>query len=199
MRNYLISKRIKELCKDEEYLTNEQNILLFKEYEQERLKNIPLDDIDARTILILGNKKIIYFVLSKQFGLRGKYEDMDEFGVGQIGLIQAVDAFNVDSGIGFMTYAYKVITNEVRMYYRQLNGQGVVSKQIKIFLDDVVVEGKDGVLRVGDLLYCDDEFIKIIEDEDTMQRIIKNLKYLNYMEAFSIIHYYGLFNLSPLN
>jgi len=200
MNDYLIKKRIKELCADNEHLTNEQNILLFKEMEQEKLKNIPLEDIDARTLLILGNKKIIYYVLGRQFGIYGNYDEMEEFSAGQIGLIKAIDTYNMESGVRFMTYAYRVIVNEIRMYYRQLNGQGATSKQIKTFLDDVVMQGKDdSVIRIKDLLYGDDDFVQLVEDEDTMHRIIKNLRYLNYMEAFSVIHYYGLFNLKPLN
>ena len=91
MKEYLINKRLKELCKKRGYLSNEENLILFEEYEQFKLNNIPVEDIIARTLLILGNTRLIYFVLKKEFDIYGQCENSDEFSYGRIGLIKAVD------------------------------------------------------------------------------------------------------------
>ena len=64
MEKSLIQKRIKELS-NKDYLDGKSNLMLFKEYEQDKMKNIPLEDSDSRTLLIMGNERLVYLAMKK--------------------------------------------------------------------------------------------------------------------------------------
>lgn len=194
MINHIIDKRLKELC-PKGYLENKQNINLFKEYQNDKLNNIPLDDSQARTLLILGNKRLVYYVLKKEFGICGDFKSYDETSVAYIGLIRAVDTYKLEPGTTFATYSYKVIKNEVLMYYRKLNSKSNGGGETKIFLEDDIPDKdeKREKLHIFDVISDDSNFIDDVIDKETVKLILKNLKYLTYNEAFSIIYYFGLY------
>ena len=56
-------------------------------------------------------------LISQRFGGRGEPVD-DLFQVGCVGLIKAIDNFNVDLGVRFSTYAVPMIIGEIRRYLR---------------------------------------------------------------------------------
>lgn len=76
-------------------------------------------DASARDELIYGNLRLVLSVL-RRFAGRGELMD-DLFQVGCIGLIKAVDNFNVDLGVRFSTYAVPMIIGEIRRYLRDNN------------------------------------------------------------------------------
>ena len=192
MKDYLINKRLKQLCGNG-HLSNKDNIALFNEYKQDRLKGV--EDSDARTLLILGNQRLVFFVLKSKFGLDVSDTSIEEVGVAQIGLVKSVDTFNVECGVNFATYACRVIINEVRMYYRKLNNKSNYGEQTKIFLEDYITDKRvDGApICVGDTLSDDENFIEQVAEQDMFNIAVKNFKYLTKNEVFSIIHYLGLF------
>lgn len=199
MRQYLINKRLQQLCNDDGYLPNDKNILLFKEYNQDKLNNIPRQDSDARTILILGNQRLVYFVLKSKFEIHAKLDDLEEFSVGQIALVKAVDTYDVNSGIRFVTYACKVIMNDIKMFYRKINSLSNTAERTKIFFDETVQDkgNSDDKLTLKDTIKDDYNFVEEVVDREELNRIIKNIKYLSKNEAFVLVNYYGLFNHQP--
>ena len=73
-------------------------------------------DKEARRRLIEGNLKLVLSVV-KRFS--GKNESADDlFQVGCIGLIKAIDNFDVSHGVQFSTYAVPMIVGELRRYLR---------------------------------------------------------------------------------
>lgn len=78
-----------------------------------RLKN---GDLDAKDKLVYGNLKLVLSVL-KAFNNKGINMD-DLFQVGVIGLIKAIDNFDLSYGLKLSTYAVPLIVGEVKRYLR---------------------------------------------------------------------------------
>jgi len=76
-------------------------------------------DKDAREKLIAGNLRLVLSVIQR-FGNRGENPD-DLFQVGCIGLMKAIDHFDVSQGVQFSTYGVPMIIGEVRRFLRDNN------------------------------------------------------------------------------
>ena len=76
-------------------------------------------DMQAREQLIMGNLRL---VLSVSGRFRSKKENADDlFQIGCIGLIKAIDNFNLEMQVRFSTYAVPMIIGEIRRYLRDNN------------------------------------------------------------------------------
>jgi len=76
-------------------------------------------DEEAREKYIFGNLRLVLSIIQR-FNNRGEYVD-DIFQVGCIGLIKAIDNFDVTQGVQFSTYAVPMIIGEIRRYLRDNN------------------------------------------------------------------------------
>ena len=76
-------------------------------------------DKQAREKLIAGNLRLVLSVIQR-FGNRGENPD-DLFQVGCIGLMKAIDHFDVSQGVQFSTYGVPMIIGEVRRFLRDNN------------------------------------------------------------------------------
>ncbi|MCL6627228.1 MAG: RNA polymerase sporulation sigma factor SigG [Alicyclobacillus shizuokensis] len=76
-------------------------------------------DTSARMQLINGNLRLVLSVIQR-FANRGEYVD-DLFQVGCIGLIKAIDNFDLSQNVKFSTYAVPMIIGEIRRYLRDNN------------------------------------------------------------------------------
>ena len=82
----------------------------------ELLRRTKQGDMDARERLIRGNLRLVLSVLQR-FTSRG--ENMDDlFQVGCIGLIKAIDNFDITQPVRFSTYGVPMIVGEIRRYLR---------------------------------------------------------------------------------
>ena len=89
-------------------LTNEENINLFKEKMN--------GNKDASEQIINGNLKLVLSLVSKY---RHKDIDMNDlFQAGCIGLIKAVNNFDLSFGVMFSTYAVPLILGEIKRHIR---------------------------------------------------------------------------------
>ncbi len=73
----------------------------------------------AREQLIVGNLRLVLSVIQR-FSNRGENPD-DLFQVGCIGLIKAIDNFDISQNVRFSTYAVPMIIGEIRRYLRDNN------------------------------------------------------------------------------
>ena len=76
-------------------------------------------DSEARQELIDGNLRLVLSIIQRFTGRRENLDDL--FQVGCIGLIKAVDNFNLELDVKFSTYAVPMIIGEVRRYLRDNN------------------------------------------------------------------------------
>ena len=99
--------------------------------EKEKMKLLKAahdGDKSAREKLIKCNLRLVLSAVQK-FSSRGENPD-DLFQVGCIGLIKAIDRFNLDIDVKFSTYAVPMILGELRRFLRD-NGQLRVSRSIR--------------------------------------------------------------------
>lgn len=89
---------------------------LTSEEKTELLKRAKNGDLSARSELIDGNLRLVLSIVQR-FGGRGEEAD-DLFQVGCIGLIKAIDNFDLSVGVKFSTYAVPMIIGEIRRYLR---------------------------------------------------------------------------------
>ncbi|MBA1333705.1 MAG: RNA polymerase sporulation specific sigma factor SigG [Firmicutes bacterium] len=92
-------------------LTNEEMRELFKKMHD--------GDKSAREKFIRGNLRLVLSVIQR-FNNRGEYLD-DLFQVGCVGLIKAIDNFDLSQNVKFSTYAVPMIIGEIRRYLRDNN------------------------------------------------------------------------------
>ncbi len=76
-------------------------------------------DEKARAELISGNLRLVLSIIQRFSGRRENPDDL--FQVGCIGLVKAVDNFNVEMDVKFSTYAVPMIIGEIRRYLRDNN------------------------------------------------------------------------------
>ncbi len=86
---------------------------------KDMMLRIKQGDKKAREEFIRGNLRLVLSVIQRFTGRRENMDDL--FQVGCIGLIKAIDNFNVDLGVRFSTYAVPMITGELRRYLRDNN------------------------------------------------------------------------------
>ena len=111
--------------------TNEIKVLTSKETEE--LFNIlnngnEVEKKLAKEKLIYGNLKLVLSILKKYTSRCDNLDDL--FQIGVIGLIKAIDNFNIDLGLKLSTYAIPMISGEIRRYLRD-NQMLRVSRSMK--------------------------------------------------------------------
>ena len=82
----------------------------------ELLRRTKQGDMAARERLIRGNLRLVLSVIQR-FSSRGENAD-DLFQVGCIGLIKAIDNFDIRQPVRFSTYGVPMIVGEIRRYLR---------------------------------------------------------------------------------
>ena len=82
----------------------------------ELLQRSRAGDTNAREMLIQGNLRLVLSVIQR-FAGRGENAD-DLFQVGCIGLIKAIDNFDISQNVRFSTYGVPMIIGEIRRYLR---------------------------------------------------------------------------------
>ncbi|MBE6912936.1 MAG: RNA polymerase sporulation sigma factor SigG, partial [Ruminococcaceae bacterium] len=80
------------------------------------LRQYRAGDVSARDELISGNLRLVLSVIQK-FSNRGEQVD-DLFQVGCVGLIKAIDNFDITLGLRLSTYAVPMVIGEIRRYLR---------------------------------------------------------------------------------
>ena len=102
--------------------------VLKSDESMELLRRMKEGDPLAREELISGNLRLVLSVIQR-FSGRGENVD-DLFQVGCIGLIKAIDNFNVDLDVKFSTYGVPMIIGEIRRYLRD-NSAIRVSRSVR--------------------------------------------------------------------
>ena len=86
---------------------------------EELMIRIKQGDKKAREKFIVGNMRLV-LSLVKRFRIKNLGAD-DVFQAGCVGLIKAIDGFDVDVGVKFSTYAVPMIIGEIKRYLREGN------------------------------------------------------------------------------
>lgn len=124
-------------------------------------------DLFARDLLIEGNLKLVLSILKR---FNNRCENMDDlFQIGCVGLVKAIDNFDLSHDVKFSTYAVPMIIGEVRRYLRDNN-----SIRVSRSLKDIAYK----------TLKFKEEYLNKNGKEASMEEISKNLG----VEEFDIIN-----------
>jgi len=127
--------------------------------EKDRLfVKIKAGDTAAREEFVKGNLRLVLSVIQR-FSNRGENAD-DLFQVGCIGLIKAIDNFDLSQNVQFSTYAVPMIIGEIRRYLRD-NSAMRISRSLK----DIAYKA----------LYVKEKLINKNSREPTVSEIAKEL------------------------
>lgn len=117
-------------CKVEICGVNTSKLKTLREKEKmELLKQIKEGDKRARDKLVNGNLRLVLSVIQR-FTNRGENLD-DLFQIGVIGLIKAIDNFDITQDVKFSTYAVPMIQGEIRRFLRDSGCPIRVSRSLK--------------------------------------------------------------------
>ena len=143
--------------------------LLSKEEKEELFVKIKEGDENARTKFINGNLRLVLSVIQR-FNSRGENPD-DLFQVGCVGLIKAIDNFDLSQNVQFSTYAVPMIIGEVKRYLRD-NNSIRVSRSVRDLAYKVI--------------QCKEKYIKENGKEPQVEEIAKELDVSKEEVAFSL-------------
>ena len=119
-------------------LNNEEMKVLFKKYKE--------GDILAKEQLVNGNLKLVLSILKKY---KTRVDNMDDlFQIGCIGLIKAIDNFDLEFDVKFSTYAVPMILGEIRRYLRD-SGSIRVARSIKDTAYKIMKVKEDLINKLG--------------------------------------------------
>lgn len=93
--------------------------VLSKEEKEQLMRRIKAGDKEARERFIKGNLRLVLSVISRFSSSSENVDDL--FQVGCIGLIKAIDNFDLSQQVMFSTYACPMIIGEIRRYLRDFN------------------------------------------------------------------------------
>lgn len=143
--------------------------------------------MNARNTLIEHNLRLVAHIVKKYYT---SYKDQDDLiSVGTIGLIKAIDSYDIDNGARFATYAGKCLQNEILMYFRSQKKNSLENS-----LNDPVDTDKEGnPLTYLDILCNEDDIVDEIDMRIRSTLVYKALKEaLTERERKIIAMRYGL-------
>ncbi|MBE5938677.1 MAG: RNA polymerase sporulation sigma factor SigK [Lachnospiraceae bacterium] len=134
--------------------------------EREYLIKCRAGDIEARNILIERNLRLVAYIVKKYNSSECNQEDM--ISIGTIGLIKAVDSFNIDKGIRLATYASRCIDNELLMLFRSEKKQSR-----EVYLNEPIGSDKEGnEISLLDVIEAvDDDIIEQINHDENISKL----------------------------
>jgi RNA polymerase sporulation-specific sigma factor len=150
-------------------------------------------DKGARERLIEHNLRLVAHIVKKYYST-SKYTD-DLVSIGTVGLIKAIDSYDVENGAKFATYASKCLQNEILMFFRAQK-----KHTCEVSINETIDTDKDGnPLTYSDVIACDDTIAEDIELKIYSKKAIEIVKRcLNDRERQIIVLRYGLNNSKPV-
>lgn len=119
-------------------LKNEEMLDLFNSYKN--------GDMAARNRIVKGNLKLVLSILRKMNVRSDNLDDL--FQIGCIGLLKAINNFDLSYNVKFSTYAVPMIMGEIRRYIRD-NNQMRISRSVKDLAYKILKEKEDYYSKNG--------------------------------------------------
>ena len=157
------------------------------EEEEKLLKKLILNDDSAKQILVERNLRLVVYIAKKFENTGIDFEDL--ISIGTIGLMKAINTFNVDKNIKLATYASRCIENEILM---QLRKDTKIRNEISI--DEPLNKDGDGnELLLSDVLGTEENITsKEIEEEVDMSLLKIAIEKLDKRERYIMQLRFGI-------
>lgn len=162
---------------------------LSSDEEKNAIEKMLNGDKESRNKLIEHNLRLVAHIVKKY---ESKDIDTDDLiSIGTIGLIKAIDSYNLSKQTKITTYAARCIENEILMYFRSNKKNTNV-----ISLNDSIGYDKDGnEINLIDVIQDKTpDIIEVLHSKDNIKNLNEYLKDLNAREKEIIIKRYGLYN-----
>ncbi|MDU1411661.1 MAG: RNA polymerase sporulation sigma factor SigK [Clostridium sp.] len=134
--------------------------------EKEYLQKLKDGDLEAKGVLVERNLRLVAHIV-KKYSFPGKEVD-DLISIGTVGLIKAIDSFDMNKGTRLATYAARCIENEILMLIR--NNKKLRSE---VYLQDPIGLDKEGnEISLMDILSSDkDSILQVVENKIQVKRL----------------------------
>ena len=158
-----------------------------REEELRLLQEVEKGDSAARGELIERNLRLVVYIARRFENTGVNMEDL--ISIGTIGLIKAVETFQISKGIKLATYSSRCIENEILMHLRKIANQ-----KTEVSFDEPLNTDWDGnELLLSDVLGTDeDTVIKPIEEDVDRSLLHTAINTLNTREREIIVARFGL-------
>ena len=124
------------------------------------------EDKEARSALIEHNLRLVVYIARKFDNTSVGVEDL--ISIGTIGLIKAINTFDVDKNIKLATYASRCIENEILMYLRRKN-----KTRMEVSIDEPLNVDWDGnELLLSDILGTEEDVIYQGLEQEAEHRVL---------------------------
>ena len=166
---------------------------LKREEEEVYLKRMADGDLEARSVLIEHNLRLVAHIIKKYYTQTGDQDDL--ISIGTIGLIKGVSTFKPDKNVRLATYASRCIENEILMYFR---AQRKLSGELSLS-DALDGEEEGNSLSLMDVISVDDTMLDDLDMRDACLKVRRCVSAcLTEREANIIRLRYGLDGHQPL-
>ena len=155
-----------------------------KKEEAEYLSLLNEGSKEAGKKLIEHNLRLVVYI-AKRYEVTTHIDIEDLISVGTIGLVKAVNSFDISKNAKLATYSSRCIENEILMFIRK--------EYRTLSYDEVINTDKDGNSQtISDTLGTDENIIEIIENKDYKQLLLRAISTLTEQEQKIIAMRYGL-------
>lgn len=154
------------------------------------IKETKQGSIEARNKIIEHNiALVIYEVTNKFKNIENDKQDLVSIGI--LGLIKAIETFNIEKNIEFNTYAIKCIDNEILMFIRKNKKHNLI-----ISLDRNITpeQSEEQVLTIEDTIYDKQNIEEEYQLKETYQIAKKAITKLSFIEKQVILLNFGFYN-----
>lgn len=144
-----------------------------KEEMYDLLSKVSHGDSDARQKLIEHNIRLVIYEVNGRFNTL-EYDKSELVSIGILGLVKAVDTYDLSKKIEFSSYAIRCIDNEILMFIRKLNKE----KGVDSLDRPIGGEGSDKKIKLEDTISSDVDIETSYEDEEDyaeVRRIVYSL------------------------
>ena len=163
--------------------------LLSKEVLYELLKEASNGNMSAREKVIIYNKRLVLYRLSTRFEYTA-YDKEDLMSVGTLGLMQAVDSYDISKGTEFTTYAIKCIDNAILRYINKYN-----KYLTEASLDDTIYyDEKGNEIKLGDTIKDNTNIEEEYDELETYKIIRELINQLSERDRIIIMMNFGFYD-----
>lgn len=159
---------------------------LAPEEEHECLRKMAGGDENARNTLIEHNLRLVAHIVKKYDNTRLENDDL--ISIGTVGLIKAINTFDLEKGVKLATYAARCIENEILMQLRSM----------KKNRDDISLEEPLGVDQEGnelslmDIIGCQSDLFEKVSRRIEVAKLLETMNRLPIRERYVLERRFAL-------
>ena len=155
--------------------------------EKKYVERMLAGDIEARNVLVEHNLRLVAHIAKKYYTQSDEQDDL--ISIGTIGLIKAVNSYNLEKNIKLATYASRCIENEILMHLRKISK---IKSEVS-FDEPLNVDYEGNELLLSDILGTENDMVyKDIETTVEKEMLMSSLEKLNSREKEIIELRFGI-------